>query len=162
MLGMSKVKSWLRKRNFISIEQVGDTNSEYFQLEGFPITIRLGDHLGRANTISDRYLNILPGDNIETYILVLDKTTQVVKHRELLKVINSLIILYSNIPDYLKFKADMKKDFQLKESDFTKEINNLKVAAKSTSAKTKEKLARFSDTLKKLNNELVVEVNNLQ
>lgn len=159
---MSKIKSWLRKRGFIPIEQVGDTNSEYFQLEGFPITIRLGDHLGRTNTISDKYLNVLPGDNIETYILVLDKTTQVVRHKELLKVINSLIILYSNVPDYLRFKADVKKEYQLKESDFTKEINNLKVSAKSTSIKMKEKLARFSDVLKKLNNELVVEVNNLQ
>lgn len=161
MLGMSKVKSWLRRKSFISIEQVGDTNSEYFQLEGFPVTVRLGDHLGRANTISDKYLNILPGDNIETFILVLDKTTQVVKYKELLKIITSLIVLYSIIPEYLKFKVDMKKDFQLKESDYTKEINNLKVSIKSTSIKMKEKLVRFSDTLKKLNNELVVEINNL-
>ena len=159
---MSKIKSWLKRRSFVSIEQVGDTNSEYFQLEGFPVTIRLGDHLGRANTISDKYLNILPGDIVETYILVLDKTTQVVKHRELLKVINSLIVLYSNIPDYLRFKSDMKKDFQLKESSFTREINDLKVSAKSVNNRTKEKLTKFSETLKKLNNELVVEINNLQ
>lgn len=162
MQGLSRIKSWLKRKNFISIEKVGDTNSEYFQLEGFPITIRIGDHLGRTSTISDKYLNILPGNSVNTYILVLDKTTQIVSHKELLKVISSLMALYSTIPDFLKFKSELRKEVQLKELDYTKEINNLKSSYKASTLKMRDKLKKYSEILKTLNNQLIVEMNNLQ
>lgn len=127
---MSKLKSWLRRKKFLSIEQVGNTNSEYYQLEGFPVTIRLGDHLGKRNTISDKYLNILPGNGIEHYILMLDKTAQVVSYKELIKTIEGLIALHTNLPEYLKFRSDLKKEFLIKESILTQEVNSLKSTSK--------------------------------
>lgn len=162
MKGLSKVKAWLEKKGFIQVEQVGDTNSEYFQMSGLPITVRLGDHLGRQNTISDKYINILPGNDSESYVLVIDKTTKVVKHKELLKVLESFISLYSILPDYLKFRIEMKKEFQQKESSLNSEINNLKASMITLRAKMKDKLGNFSQAIKKVNNDIVVEMNNLQ
>lgn len=162
MKGLSKVKAWLEKKGFIQVEQVGDTNSEYFQMSGLPITVRLGDHLGRQNTISDKYINILPGNDSESYVLVIDKTTKVVKHKELLKVLESFISLYSILPDYLKFRIEMKKEFQQKESSLNSEINNLKASMTTLRAKMKDKLGNFSQAIKKVNNDIVVEMNNLQ
>lgn len=162
MKGLSKVKAWLEKKEFIQVEQVGDTNSEYFQMSGLPITVRLGDHLGRQNTISDKYINILPGNDSESYVLVIDKTTKVVKHKELLKVLESFISLYSILPDYLKFRIEMKKEFQQKESSLNSEINNLKASMTTLRAKMKDKLGNFSQAIKKVNNDIVVEMNNLQ
>lgn len=161
MKGLSKVKVWLEKKGFCQIEQIGDTNSEYFQIGNFPITIRLGDHLGRQNTISDKYINILPGNDSTSYILIIDKTTKVVKYKELLKVLESFISLYLILPDYLKFRAELKKEFQQKESSLNSEINNLKLSLASFKLKMKEKLGIFSQTIKKLNNDVVVEMNNL-
>ena len=112
MKGLSKVKAWLTKKEFTQVEQVGDTNSEYFQLSGFPITVRLGDHLGRQNTISDKYINVLPGNDCDSYVLVIDKTTKVVKYKELLKVLESFISLYSILPDHLKFRR-LNRCFQV-------------------------------------------------
>lgn len=162
MKGLSKVKAWLEKKGFIQVEQVGDTNSEYFQMSGLPITVRLGDHLGRQNTISDKYINILPGNDSESYVLVIDKTTKVVRHKELLKVLESFISLYSILPDYLKFRIEMKKEFQQKESSLNSEINNLKASMTTLRAKMKDKLGNFSQAIKKVNNDIVVEMNNLQ
>lgn len=162
MKGLSKVKAWLEKKGFIQVEQVGDTNSEYFQMSGLPITVRLGDHLGRQNTISDKYINILPGNDSESYVLVIDKTTKVVKHKELLKVLESFISLYSILPDYLKFRIEMKKEFQQKESSLNSEINNLKASMTTLRAKMKDKMNNFSQAIKKVNNDIVVEMNNLQ
>lgn len=162
MKGLSKVKAWLEKKGFTQVEQVGDTNSEYFQMSGLPITVRLGDHLGRQNTISDKYINILPGNDSESYVLVIDKTTKVVKHKELLKVLESFISLYSILPDYLKFRIEMKKEFQQKESSLNSEINNLKASMATLRAKMKDKLGNFSQAIKKVNNDIVVEMNNLQ
>lgn len=160
--GLSKIKVWLEKRGFTQVDQVGDTNSEYFQMNGFPITIRLGDHLGRQNTISDKYINILPGNDSISYVLVIDKTTKVVKHKELLKVLESFISLYSILPDYLRFRAELKREFQQKESALNSEINNLRLSLAAFKAKMKEKLSNFSQALKKINNDIVVETNNLQ
>ena len=160
--GLSKIKVWLEKRGFTQVDQVGDTNSEYFQMNSFPITIRLGDHLGRQNTISDKYINILPGNDSISYVLVIDKTTKVVKHKELLKVLESFISLYSILPDYLKFRAELKREFQQKESALNSEINNLKLSLAAFKVKMKEKLSNFSQTIKKVNNDIVVEMNNLQ
>lgn len=162
MKGLSKVKAWLEKKEFIQVEQVGDTNSEYFQLSGFPITVRLGDHLGRQNTISDKYINVLPGNDCDLYVLVIDKTTKVVKYKELLKVLESFISLYSILPDHLKFRVEMKKEFQQKESILNSEINNLKTSIQSLKAKMKDKMNNFSQAIKKVNNDIVVEMNNLQ
>lgn len=162
MKGLSKVKAWLEKKEFIQVEQVGDTNSEYFQLSGFPITVRLGDHLGRQNTISDKYINVLPGNDCDSYVLVIDKTTKVVKYKELLKVLESFISLYSILPDHLKFRVEMKKEFQQKESILNSEINNLKTSIQSLKAKMKDKMSNFSQAIKKVNNDIVVEMNNLQ
>lgn len=162
MKGLSKVKAWLTKKEFIQVEQVGDTNSEYFQLSGFPITVRLGDHLGRQNTISDKYINVLPGNDCDSYVLVIDKTTKVVKYKELLKVLESFISLYSILPDHLKFRVEMKKEFQQKESSLNSEINNLKASIQSLKAKMKDKMNNFSQAIKKVNNGIVVEMNNLQ
>lgn len=160
--GLSKIKVWLEKRGFTQVDQVGDTNSEYFQMNGFPITIRLGDHLGRQNTISDKYINILPGNDSISYVLVIDKTTKVVKHKELLKVLESFISLYSILPDYLKFRAELKREFQQKESALNSEISNLKLSLAAFKVKMKEKLSNFSQAIKKINNDIVVEMNNLQ
>lgn len=162
MKGLSKVKAWLEKKEFIQVEQVGDTNSEYFQLTGFPITVRLGDHLGRQNTISDKYINVLPGNDCDSYVLVIDKTTKVIKYKELLKVLESFISLYSILPDHLKFRVEMKKEFQQKESSLNSEINNLKASIQSLKVKMKEKMNTFSQAIKKVNNDIVVEMNNLQ
>lgn len=162
MKGLSKVKAWLTKKEFIQVEQVGGTNSEYFQLTGFPITVRLGDHLGRQNTISDKYINVLPGNDCDSYVLVIDKTTKVVKYKELLKVLESFISLYSILPDYLKFRVEMKKEFQQKESSLNSEINNLKASILALKAKMKDKMNNFSQAIKKVNNDIVVEMNNLQ
>lgn len=162
MKGLSKVKAWLTKKEFIQVEQVGDTNSEYFQLTGFPITVRLGDHLGRQNTISDKYINVLPGNDCDSYVLVIDKTTKVIKYKELLKVLESFISLYSILPDHLKFRVEMKKEFQQKESSLNSEINNLKASIQSLKVKMKEKMNTFSQAIKKVNNDIVVEMNNLQ
>lgn len=162
MKGLSKVKAWLEKKEFIQVEQVGDTNSEYFQLSGFPITVRLGDHLGRQNTISDKYINVLPGNDCDSYVLVIDKTTKVVKYKELLKVLESFISLYSILPDHLKFRVEMKKEFQQKESILNSEINNLKTSIQSLKVKMKDKMNNFSQAIKKVNNDIVVEMNNLQ
>lgn len=162
MKGLSKVKAWLEKKEFIQVEQVGDTNSEYFQLSGFPITVRLGDHLGRQNTISDKYINVLPSNDCDSYVLVIDKTTKVVKYKELLKVLESFISLYSILPDHLKFRVEMKKEFQQKESILNSEINNLKTSIQSLKAKMKDKMNNFSQAIKKVNNDIVVEMNNLQ
>lgn len=162
MKGLSKVKAWLTKKEFTQVEQVGDTNSEYFQLSGFPITVRLGDHLGRQNTISDKYINVLPGNDCDSYVLVIDKTTEVVKYKELLKVLESFISLYSILPDHLKFRMEMKKEFQQKESSLNSEINNLKASIQSLKAKMKDKMNNFSQAIKKVNNDIVVEMNNLQ
>lgn len=162
MKGLSKVKAWLTKKEFIQVEQVGDTNSEYFQLSGFPITVRLGDHLGRQNTISDKYINVLPGNDYDSYVLVIDKTTKVVKYKELLKVLESFISLYSILPDHLKFRVEMKKEFQQKESSLNSEINNLKASIVALKAKMKDKMNNFSQAIKKVNNDIVVEMNNLQ
>lgn len=162
MKGLSKVKAWLTKKEFIQVEQVGDTNSEYFQLTGFPITVRLGDHLGRQNTISDKYINVLPGNDCDSYVLVIDKTTKVIKYKELLKVLESFISLYSILPDHLKFRVEMKKEFQQKESSLNSEINNLKASIQSLKVKMKEKMDTFSQAIKKVNNDIVVEMNNLQ
>lgn len=162
MKGLSKVKAWLTKKEFIQVEQVGDTNSEYFQLSGFPITVRLGDHLGRQNTISDKYINVLPGNDCDSYVLVIDKTTKVVKYKELLKVLESFISLYSILPDHLKFRVEMKKEFRQKESILNSEINNLKTSIQSLKAKMKDKMNNFSQAIKKVNNDIVVEMNNLQ
>lgn len=162
MKGLSKVKAWLTKKEFIQVEQVGDTNSEYFQLSGFPITVRLGDHLGRQNTISDKYINVLPGNDCDLYVLVIDKTTKVVKYKELLKVLESFISLYSILPDHLKFRVEMKKEFQQKESSLNSEINNLKASIVALKAKMKDKMNNFSQAIKKVNNDIVVEMNNLQ
>lgn len=162
MRGLSKVKAWLEKNGFTQVEQVGDTNSEYFQMDGFPITVRLGDHLGRQNTISDKYINVLPGNDCELYVLVIDKTTKVVKYKELLKVLESFVSLYSILPDHLKFRVEMKKEFQQKESSLNSEINNLKASVASLKLKMKEKLNNFSQAVKKVNNDIVVEMNNLQ
>lgn len=162
MKGLSKVKAWLEKKEFIQVEQVGDTNSEYFQLSGFPITVRLGDHLGRQNTISDKYINVLPGNDCDSYVFVIDKTTKVVKYKELLKVLESFISLYSILPDHLKFRVEMKKEFQQKESSLNSEINNLKTSIQSLKAKMKDKMNNFSQAIKKVNNDIVVEMNNLQ
>lgn len=159
MKGLSKVKAWLTKKEFIQVEQVGDTNSEYFQLSGFPITVRLGD---RQNTISDKYINVLPGNDCDSYVLVIDKTTKVVKYKELLKVLESFISLYSILPDYLKFRVEMKKEFQQKESSLNSEINNLKASILALKAKMKDKMNNFSQAIKKVNNDIVVEMNNLQ
>ena len=161
MKGLSKVKAWLTKKEFIQVEQVGDTNSEYFQLSGFQITVRLGDHLGRQNTISDKYINVLPGNDCDSYVLVIDKTTKVVKYKELLKVLESFISLYSILPDHLKFRVEMKKEFQQKESSLNSEINNLKASIQSLKAKMKDKMNNFSQAIKKVNNDIVVEMNNL-
>lgn len=161
MKGLSKVKAWLTKKEFIQVEQVGDTNSEYFQLSGFPITVRLGDHLGRQNTISDKYINVLPGNDCDSYVLVIDKTTKAVKYKELLKVLESFISLYSILPDYLKFRVEMKKEFQQKESSLNSEINNLKASILALKAKMKDKMNNFSQAIKKVNNDIVVEMNNL-
>lgn len=162
MKGLSKVKAWLTKKEFTQVEQVGDTNSEYFQLTGFPITVRLGDHLGRQNTISDKYINVLPGNDYDSYVLVIDKTTKVVKYKELLKVLESFISLYSILPDHLKFRVEMKKEFQQKESSLNSEINNLKASILALKAKMKDKMNNFSQAIKKVNNDIVVEMNNLQ
>lgn len=162
MRGLSKVKAWLEKNGFVQVEQVGDTNSEYFQMDGFPITVRLGDHLGRQNTISDKYINVLPGNDCELYVLVIDKTTKVVKYKELLKVLESFVSLYSILPDHLKFRVEMKKEFQQKESSLNSEINNLKASVTSLKLKMREKLNNFSQAVKKVNNDIVVEMNNLQ
>lgn len=162
MKGLSKVKAWLTKKEFTQVEQVGDTNSEYFQLTGFPITVRLGDHLGRQNTISDKYINVLPGNDYDSYVLVIDKTTKVVKYKELLKVLESFISLYSILPDHLKFRVEMKKEFQQKESSLNSEINNLKASIVALKAKMKDKMNNFSQAIKKVNNDIVVEMNNLQ
>lgn len=162
MKGLSKVKAWLTKKEFIQVEQVGDTNSEYFQLTGFPITVRLGDHLGRQNTISDKYINVLPGNDCDSYVLVIDKTTKVIKYKELLKVLESFISLYSILPDHLKFRVEMKKEFQQKESSLNSEINNLKASIQSLKVKMKEKMNTLSQAIKKVNNDIVVEMNNLQ
>nr|DAQ75874.1 MAG TPA: Protein of unknown function (DUF1640) [Caudoviricetes sp.] len=162
MKGLSKVKAWLTKKEFIQVEQVGDTNSEYFQLTGFPITVRLGDHLGRQNTISDKYINVLPGNDCDSYVLVIDKTTKVIKYKELLKVLESFISLYSILPDHLKFRVEMKREFQQKESSLNSEINNLKASIQSLKVKMKEKMNTFSQAIKKVNNDIVVEMNNLQ
>lgn len=162
MKGLSKVKAWLTKKEFTQVEQVGDTNSEYFQLTGFPITVRLGDHLGRQNTISDKYINVLPGNDYNSYVLVIDKTTKVVKYKELLKVLESFISLYSILPDHLKFRVEMKKEFQQKESSLNSEINNLKASILALKAKMKDKMNNFSQAIKKVNNDIVVEMNNLQ
>lgn len=162
MKGLSKVKAWLTKKEFIQVEQVGDTNSEYFQLSGFPITVRLGDHLGRQNTISDKYINVLPGNDCDSYVLVIDKATKVVKYKELLKVLESFISLYLILPDYLKFRVEMKKEFQQKESSLNSEINNLKASILALKAKMKDKMNNFSQAIKKVNNDIVVEMNNLQ
>lgn len=162
MKGLSKVKAWLTKKEFIQVEQVGDTNSEYFQLTGVPITVRLGDHLGRQNTISDKYINVLPGNDCDSYVLVIDKTTKVIKYKELLKVLESFISLYSILPDHLKFRVEMKKEFQQKESSLNSEINNLKASIQSLKVKMKEKMNTFSQAIKKVNNDIVVEMNNLQ
>ena len=162
MKGLSKVKAWLTKKEFTQVEQVGDTNSEYFQLTGFPITVRLGDHLGRQNTISDKYINVLPGNDCDSYVLVIDMTTKVVKYKELLKVLESFISLYSILPDHLKFRMEMKKEFQQKESSLNSEINNLKASIQSLKAKMKDKMNNFSQAIKKVNNDIVVEMNNLQ
>lgn len=162
MKRLSKVKAWLTKKEFIQVEQVGDTNSEYFQLTGFPITVRLGDHLGRQNTISDKYINVLPGNDCDSYVLVIDKTTKVIKYKELLKVLESFISLYSILPDHLKFRVEMKKEFQQKESSLNSEINNLKASIQSLKVKMKEKMNTFSQAIKKVNNDIVVEMNNLQ
>lgn len=162
MKGLSKVKVWLTKKEFIQVEQVGDTNSEYFQLSGFPITVRLGDHLGRQNTISDKYINVLPGNDCDSYVLVIDKTAKVVKYKELLKVLESFISLYSILPDHLKFRVEMKKEFQQKESSLNSEINNLKASILALKAKMKDKMNNFSQAIKKVNNDIVVEMNNLQ
>ncbi len=157
MKGLSKIKAWLEKRGYNQVEQVGD--SEYFQMEGVPITVRLGNHLGRQNTISDKYINILPGNDSESYVLVIDKTTKVVKHKEALRILESLTSLYLILPDYLKFRTEMKKEFQQKEASFNSEINNLK--ASSLKVKMKDKLTNFSQAIKKVNNDIVVEMNNL-
>lgn len=162
MKGLSKVKAWLTKKEFTQVEQVGDTNSEYFQLAGFPITVRLGDHLGRQNTISDKYINVLPGNDCDLYVLVIDKTTKVVKYKELLKVLESFISLYSILPDHLKLRVEMKKEFQQKESSLNSEINNLKASILALKAKMKDKMNNFSQAIKKVNNDIVVEMNNLQ
>lgn len=162
MRGLSKVKAWLEKNGFVQVEQVGDTNSEYFQMDGFPITVRLGDHLGRQNTISDKYINVLPGNDCELYVLVIDKTTKVVKYKELLKVLESFVSLYSILPDHLKFRVEMKKEFQQKESSLNSEINNLRASVTSLKLKMREKLNNFSQAVKKVNNDIVVEMNNLQ
>lgn len=162
MKGLSKVKAWLTKKEFIQVERVGDTNSEYFQLTGFPITVRLGDHLGRQNTISDKYINVLPGNDCDSYVLVIDKTTKIIKYKELLKVLESFISLYSILPDHLKFRVEMKKEFQQKESSLNSEINNLKASIQSLKVKMKEKMNTFSQAIKKVNNDIVVEMNNLQ
>lgn len=161
MKGLSKIKAWLEKRGYNQVEQVGDTNSEYFQMEGVPITVRLGNHLGRQNTISDKYINILPGNDSESYVLVIDKTTKVVKHKEALKILESLTSLYLILPDYLKFRTEMKKEFQQKEASFNSEINNLKASISSLKVKMKDKLTNFSQAIKKVNNDIVVEMNNL-
>lgn len=162
MRGLSKVKAWLKRRGFNQVGQLGDTDSEYYQMEGLPITIRLGSHLGRYYTISDKYINLLPGDDSDSYVIIIDKVTRVVKHRELLKVLDGLTSLYSIIPNYLKSRTDMKKEFQQRETSLITEIAGLKKSIDALKAKTKEKLSTFNKVLKKINNDIVVEMNNLQ
>lgn len=161
MKGLSKVKVWLEKNSFIQSKLIGDTNSEYYQMIGLPITIRLGDHLGKQVTISDKYINILPGNNCNFYVIVIDKTTKVVNYKELIRIIKSFITLYTVIPEYLKFKLDMKKEFQQRESALVSEINNLKESTNSLKIKLKERMNKFSQAIKKINNSIVVEINNL-
>lgn len=162
MKGLSKVKKWLEKNGFSQIEQVGDTNSEYFQMNSIPITIRLGDHLGRQSTISDKYINILPGSNLKSYVLVVDKSTKVVEYKELTRVLEGLISLYLIFPDYLRFRTELKREFQQKESGLTTEINNLKMTVSTVKARMREKLNGFSQAIKKINNDIVIEMNNIQ
>lgn len=56
----------------------------------------------------------------------------------------------------------MKKEFQQKESSLNSEINNLKASILALKAKMKDKMNNFSQAIKKVNNDIVVEMNNLQ
>lgn len=160
MKGLSKVKAWLFKRGFVQDNNsLGD--SEYYRLDGFPIIVRMGDHLGRGSTISDKYINILTAKDSESYILIIDKVTKVVVFKELIHVINSLITINSIIPDYLKFKSEIKKDAQQRESKLISEMNNLNDKIISSNNKIKDKLKMFCSDLKDITNKVAVEINNL-
>ena len=164
MKGLSKVKSWLFKRGFFFVSQInaGDgIGSEYYQFNGFPITVRMGDHLGRNNTISDKYINILVANDSESYVLIIDKITKVITYKELTQVIDSLINLYLIIPDYLKFKNEVKKEFRQKESELQSEINNLNDKISANNCKVKNKLKDLNQELSKVCNSIVIEMNNL-
>lgn len=161
MRGLSKVKAWLEKRGFTQAEQQGDTKSEYYQMKGLPVTVRLGDHLGRYSTISDKYINLLPGYDVGSYVIVVDKVMRVVRYKELVEVLESFISLYCILPEYLKSKTDMKKDFQQREHNLTLEVDNLKKSITLIKSKFKDKLGGFNKALKKINNDIVIEMNNL-
>ena len=55
----------------------------------------------------------------------------------------------------------MKKEFQQKEASFNSEINNLKASISSLKVKMKDKLTNLSQAIKKVNNDIVVEMINL-
>ena len=59
-------------------------------------------------------------------------------------------------------QQDLKKEFQQKESSLNSEINNLKASIVALKAKMKDKMNNFSQAIKKVNNDIVVEMNNLQ
>jgi hypothetical protein len=159
MKGLSRVKAWLYKRGFIQSDNLGD--SEYYKLDKFPMIIRMGDHLGRSSTISDKYINILTATDSESYILIIDKVTKVVSFKELVHVIDSLIMIDSIIPAYLKFKNEIKRDFQQRESKLQSEINNLNAKIESNNSKTKDKLKTICLDLKAITNKVAIEMNNL-
>ncbi len=161
MKGLSRIKAWLLKKGFTQTLQVGDTTSEYFRIDDFPMAVRMGDHLGRSNTVTEKYINVLMAKNSESYVLIIDKVTKVVTFKELTDVINSLMVLYNVIPEYLKFRNDLRKEFQQKETDFMAEINSLNDKFTSHVSKMKKKLKDIHKSIKEISNDIIVEINNL-
>lgn len=128
MRKLSRLKSWLLKRGYTLFSTSANKDTEYYQLNGFPIMIRLASHLGHNNTLTEKYLNVISTEKTEQYILVFEKNTKVCNYRECLKVITSLETLYSFIPDYFEFKNKTIKELKEKisaKNDSTEELPRL-------------------------------------
>lgn len=109
MKRVSKLKAWLKRKGFVSTDYEGE--SEYFTLEGFPVIVRLADHVGRKGTETDKYINIIP-DGVDTYVFIYDRITKTMSHKELIKAIESLVYLHKCIPMYFDNRARIKKQYE--------------------------------------------------
>lgn len=109
MRGMSKLKTWLKRKGFVHTNHEG--TSEYFTLNGFSAIVRLADHVGRKGTETDKYINIIP-DGTDTYIFIYDRITKTMTHKELIKAIESLVFLHKCIPTYFENRNKIRKQYE--------------------------------------------------